>query len=74
MSTWLERQSSNHYVQLGAVAVISGLTVAGTIYGVQSYRRKEKVEELKASIPELSEDHRAELVSQLFLSRANEHG
>ena len=65
MSSWLERQASNHYFQLGAVAFLSGATVASTIYGVQSYRRKEKVDELKASIPDLSEDHKAELVNKL---------
>ena len=62
MSSWLERQASNHYVQLGAVALISGAAVAGSIYGVQAYQRKERIEELKASIPELTENHKAELV------------
>ncbi len=62
MYTWLGRQFSSHQVQLAAAAIISGIAVTGTIYGVQTIQRKEAVEELKASIPDLSEDHRAELV------------
>ncbi|KAL9130153.1 MAG: hypothetical protein Q9217_001588 [Psora testacea] len=62
MSSWLERQASNHQVQLAATAILSGAVVAGAIFGTQAIRRKEAVEELKASIPELSEDHKADLV------------
>ena len=62
MSSWLERQASNHQIQLAAAAVLSGAVVAGVILGAQAVRRKEAVEELKATIPELSEDHKAELV------------
>ena len=69
MTTWLERQASNRYVQFGAVALISGATVAATIYGVQTVRRKERIDELKASIPELSENHRADLVFLAPLSQ-----
>ena len=60
--TWFDRQASSHHVQLAAVAVLSGVTVAGLIYGTQALRRKEAVQELKASIPELSETHRADMV------------
>lgn len=49
-------------MQLAAVALISGITVAGAIYGTQAIRRKERVDELKASIPDLSEDHKTVLV------------
>ena len=62
MSDWFSRQASNHHVQLAAVAIVSGVTVAGAIIGTQAIRRKERIEELKASIPELSEDHKADLV------------
>lgn len=62
MSTWLERQASNHQVQLAATAVLSGIAVAGIIYGSQAARRKSAIDELKASIPELSETHHAEMV------------
>ena len=62
MSTWLERQASNHQVQLVATAILSGIAVAGIIYGSQAARRKSAIDELKASIPELSETHHAEMV------------
>lgn len=62
MSSWLERQASNHQVQLAATAVLSGIAVAGIIYGTQTARRKVAVDELKASIPELSESHHAQTV------------
>lgn len=62
MASWLDRQFSSHHVQLAAAAVLSGAAVAATIYGTQAIRRKERVEELKASIPELNEKHHAEMV------------
>ena len=62
MSAWLERQASSHQVQLAATAIFSGVAVAGLIYGSQAIRRKVAVEELKASIPELNENHHAERV------------
>lgn len=69
MSAWLQRQASSHGVQLAATAVLSGAAVAGAIYGYQNLRRAEAVEELKASIPELDEKHRATKVclSSFFL-------
>lgn len=60
MSSWLERQLSSHQVQLAATALISGVTVAGLIYGGQAIRRKVAVEELKASIPPLDAEHQAQ--------------
>lgn len=62
MTSWFERQISSHEVQLAAVAVLSGAAVAGAIYGSQAIRREKRVEELKASIPELSESHHANMV------------
>ena len=62
MTSWLERQASSHHVQLAAAAVFSGVTVAGLIYGIQAIRRNEAVQELKASIPELNENHHADMV------------
>ncbi len=70
MASWLDQQFSSHRVQLAAAALISGAAVAGAIYGTQAVRRKEAVEELKASIPDLSEDHRAELVGVKRTSRS----
>ena len=62
MASWFERQASSHQVQLGLVAVCSGLAVAGTILGAQAIRKEKRIEELKASIPELSESHHADMV------------
>ena len=74
MSSWLERQSSNHHVQLAATAILSGAVVAGAIFGTQAIRRKEAVEELKASIPELSDDHKADLVRRRKKSQIADSG
>ncbi|KAL9028847.1 MAG: hypothetical protein Q9196_002834 [Gyalolechia fulgens] len=60
MSSWFERQLSSHQVQLAATALVSGITVAGLIYGGQAIRRKVAVEELKASIPPLDAEHQAQ--------------
>ncbi|KAK4692251.1 tRNA threonylcarbamoyladenosine dehydratase, partial [Lecanoromycetidae sp. Uapishka_2] len=63
MASWFDRQFANKNVQLAAVALLSGAAVAGTIYGTQAIRRKERVEELKASIPELNETHHATMLT-----------
>lgn len=63
MSSWLQRQAGSHNSQLATTAVLSGAAVAGAIFGYQAYRRKEAVHDLKASIPELDEQHHAEKVS-----------
>ncbi|KAL8642113.1 MAG: hypothetical protein Q9228_001171 [Teloschistes exilis] len=60
MSSWFERQLSSHQVQLAATALVSGITVAGLIYGGQTIRRKVATDQLKASIPPLDEEHQAQ--------------
>lgn len=67
MSSWLERQASSHHVQLVASALLSGVAVAGLIYGGQAIRRRAAVDELKASIPELDESYHSEPVNKLGL-------
>lgn len=62
MSSWLQRQAGSHNSQLATTAVLSGAAVAGAIFGYQAYRRKEAVHDLKASIPDLDEEHHAEKV------------
>ncbi|KAL6718848.1 hypothetical protein ACLMJK_003082 [Lecanora helva] len=64
MAQWLERQASSHRVQLAAVAIFSGVAVAGTIFGAQAIRREKRVTKLKASIPELNESHHAEMLTE----------
>lgn len=71
MTSWFERQASSHHVQLAAAAVLSGMTVAGIIYGTQAIRRKEAVQDLKASIPELDDTHHAAMVRLDFTMSAN---
>lgn len=60
MSSWLQRQASSHQAQIAGTAVLSGLAVACTIFGVQAIRRKVAIEDLKASIPNVDEDHHAQ--------------
>ncbi|KAL8694123.1 MAG: hypothetical protein Q9218_001176 [Villophora microphyllina] len=60
MSSWFERQLSSHQAQLAATALVSGIAVAGLIYGGQTIRRKVATDQLKASIPPLNEEHQAQ--------------
>lgn len=69
MSSWFERQLSSHQVQLAATALVSGVTVAGLIYGGQAIRRKVAVEQLKASIPPIDDEHQAQRVRRTLASR-----
>lgn len=70
MSSWLQRQAGSHNSQLATTAVLSGAAVAGAIFGYQAYRRKEAVNDLKASIPDIDEEHHAEKVR--FLGHCSE--
>lgn len=62
MASWIQRQGGSHQTQLAATAVISGAAVAGAIFGYQAFRRKEAVQRLKASIPDVNNQHHAEKV------------
>ena len=68
MSSWLQHQASSHQAQIVGTAILSGLAVAGTILGVQAVRRRVAIEDLKASIPNIDEDHPAETVFQVIPS------
>ncbi|KAI1818613.1 ubiquitin-protein ligase molybdopterin-converting factor [Poronia punctata] len=59
MASFLDRASANSRVQLAATAVVSGAVVAGAILGYQRLRQEERVQNLKSSIPSLSEDSEA---------------
>ena len=65
MSAWLQRQASSHQAQLAGTALISGLAVATTIFGVQAIRRRIAIDELKASIPTADEEHITETVRSI---------
>jgi tRNA threonylcarbamoyladenosine dehydratase len=64
MSSWLQKQAGSHNVQLAAAAVVSGVAVAAGIFGFQALRRQEAVDQLKASIPEIDDRHRAEVLTE----------
>ncbi|KAJ5199002.1 Molybdenum cofactor biosynthesis MoeB [Penicillium cf. griseofulvum] len=81
MSSWLQRQAGSSHGQLATAAVVSGAAVAGAIFGYQSYKRKEAVHDLKASIPSLDELHPAEMLTDfgaasngVQLSKEDERG
>lgn len=57
MSSWISRATASHNTQLVTTAVISGVVVAGAILGFQKVRRQYMVEDLKASIPSISQEH-----------------
>jgi hypothetical protein len=62
MASWLQKQAGSHQFQLTATAVLSGAAVAAGIFGLQAIKRHSAVERLKASIPEIDEQHHAEKV------------
>ncbi|KAK0106684.1 hypothetical protein ONS96_004303, partial [Cadophora gregata f. sp. sojae] len=53
MSSFLSRTTSSSQAQFAATALVSGAVVAGAIFGYQHVRRRERVEDLKSSIPEV---------------------
>jgi hypothetical protein len=63
MSSWISKATESHHAQLIATAAVSGFVVGSTILGFQQARRMMKVADLKASIPDISDDHRASRVS-----------
>ncbi|KAK8202267.1 hypothetical protein M8818_005795 [Zalaria obscura] len=56
MSSWIERVSQSHKLQLAATAVVSGCLVGGAIVGLQAAKRQYKVYDLKESIPDLRDE------------------
>ncbi|KAI1506030.1 hypothetical protein F5X99DRAFT_177872 [Biscogniauxia marginata] len=57
-SSFLERASSSHQVQLAATALASGAIVATAILGYQRLQHAERIHQLKGSIPSLTNgDH-----------------
>lgn len=67
MTSWLGRITGTREAQLAATAVVSGAVVASAIFGYQNVRRRERVGELKADIPDLndvSEGHKVGMVRQ----------
>lgn len=71
MASWIQRQQNSHQAQLAATAVLSGAAVAGAILGFQKFRRREAVKQLKASIPEINEQHHAEELNEFGAAPPN---
>jgi hypothetical protein len=55
MASWIGRITGSREAQFAATAVVSGAVVAGAIFGYQNVRRRERVGELKADIPDLND-------------------
>ena len=66
MPSWIQHHAGSHQSQLAATAVLSGAAVASAILGYQTFRRREAVDNLKSSIPDINEKHHAENVRQLY--------
>lgn len=63
MSSWVSRATENRNAQLITTATVSGFVVASAILGFQKARRMTRVADLKASIPDVSDEHHAQRVS-----------
>lgn len=59
MSSWISRATSSHNAQLITTAIVSGIVVGSTIFGVQKAIRMYRVEQLKESIPDIGDEHHA---------------
>jgi hypothetical protein len=66
MPSWISRASESHNAQLVATAAVSGFVVGTAILGYQKARRTTRVADLKASIPDLSDDHRPSRASAII--------
>ena len=65
MSQWLERHVSLQRIQIASTAVLASIITAGVIFGSIAIRRRAATEDLKGSIPALSDKYRAQQVSGL---------
>lgn len=63
MSSWISRATENRNAQLVTTAVVSGVVVASAILGLQKAKRMYRVADLKASIPDITDDHHSTRVS-----------
>ncbi|KAK5000562.1 hypothetical protein LTR28_013042, partial [Elasticomyces elasticus] len=65
MFSWLSQASHSHRVQLVATAVVSGAVVGTAVLGLQAAKKRYKVYDLKESIPNLNEKHRATKIDSI---------
>ncbi|OAK97012.1 hypothetical protein IQ06DRAFT_350719 [Phaeosphaeriaceae sp. SRC1lsM3a] len=64
MSSWISKATESRNAQLITTAVVSGAIVASTIIGFQQARRLYRVADLKASIPEIDDEHHAQRLTE----------
>ncbi|TKA73563.1 hypothetical protein B0A49_04091 [Cryomyces minteri] len=64
MSSFIARATSSHQAQLATTAIVSGVLVAGAILGLQTAKKRYRVQDLKASIPDVDEDHAATQINE----------
>lgn len=64
MSSWFQRATGSTQAQFAATALVSGAVVAGAIFGYQAVQRRERLQDLKAGIPEVGAQHLADKVSE----------
>ncbi|KAF1917240.1 hypothetical protein BDU57DRAFT_158527 [Ampelomyces quisqualis] len=62
--SWISRATESRNAQLITTAVVSGAVVASTIIGFQQARRLYRVADLKASIPDVSDEHHAQRLTE----------
>lgn len=63
MSSWFQRATGSTQAQFAATALVSGAVVAGAIFGYQAVQRRDRLQDLKAGIPEVGSTHLADKVS-----------
>ncbi|CAO2651587.1 Nn.00g041570.m01.CDS01 [Neocucurbitaria sp. VM-36] len=64
MSSWISRATESRNAQLITTAAVSGFVVASAILGFQKARRMTMVADLKASIPDISDEHHAQRLTE----------
>ncbi|KAK3044302.1 hypothetical protein LTS18_001654, partial [Coniosporium uncinatum] len=65
MSSWLERATSSHKLQLTATAIISGVLAASAVIGYQKAWREYKINEIRSEIPSDDDSPEANVSTQL---------
>jgi hypothetical protein len=66
MSQWLERHVSLQRIEIASTAVLASIATAAVIFGSFALRQRIATEDLKASIPSLSDKHHAEDVCHCY--------
>jgi tRNA threonylcarbamoyladenosine dehydratase len=67
MESWFSRVTNSHKVQLTVTAIISGGIGISVILGYQRLRRRQLIEDVKSSIPDISQEHVATQVGNAVL-------